>query len=82
MNKSTGAISLVLLGTALAMAGCSSPTDDEDDQQHGGGGHGGYVGTRVVPGFRGAGFGRGGVATAAPSARGGFGGIGSGGAGS
>ncbi len=41
MNKSSGAISLVLLGTALALAGCSSRSDEdegdwsEDDGQQG-----------------------------------------------
>ncbi len=82
MKKSTGAISLVLLGTALALAGCSSPSDDEDDPQQGGGGHGGHAGTHFVPVIRGGGFGRPGSVSATPSVRGGFGGIGSGGSGS
>jgi hypothetical protein len=80
MRKSTGTVSLVLLGTALALSGCSSRSDDEEDRQNAGG-HGGYVGTHVGSGFRGVGTGRvGSVAT--PSVRGGFGGIGSGAVGS
>ena len=76
MRKSTGTISLVLLGTALAVAGCSSRTDEEEDDRRGTGGHGGYVGTHVGSGFRSGGV-RGGSVAASPSARGGFGGIGS-----
>lgn len=73
MKKSTGTISLVLLGSALALPGCGSdPRDDEDDRQQAAG-HGGYVGTRFVPGFGGGGR----TATSTPSVRGGFGGIGS-----
>ena len=65
MNKSTKVISLVLMGSALALAGCSSRTDDEEeDRVGGGGGHGGYGGARVIaPGFRG------GWEVAYPSAR-------------
>ena len=81
MRKSTATISLVLLGTALALSGCSSRSEEEEENGQGGGGHGGYVGTRVVPGFRGVG-GRVGSATATPSVRGGFGGTGSAGVGS
>jgi hypothetical protein len=81
MNKSTKAISLVFMGSALALAGCSGWSDDDDDNptQH----HGGvYGGTRVVsPGFRG-GVGGGGSVSAGASARGGFGGIGGIGSGS
>jgi hypothetical protein len=73
---------LVLLGTALALSGCSSRSEDEEEDRHGVAGHGGYVGTRIGPGFRGASPVRGGSVAATPSARGGFGGIGSGGAGS
>ena len=86
MNKSSGAISLVLLGTALALAGCSSQSDEEggdwseDDGQQGHRGH--VVAPIVGPRFGGGlGGGRGSVG-AVPSARGGFGGIGSGGVGS
>lgn len=72
MNRSTQAISLVLLGTALAMSGCSQ-SEDEDQQQNGGGGaHGAYMGTRVG----GYGAGRGVGSVGVPSARGGFGGTG------
>jgi hypothetical protein len=81
MNKSTGAISLVLLGTALALAGCSRP-DDEDDEQQGGGGHGVHARTHIVPGIRGGGFGGGRTTVAPPSVRGGFGGTHTGGVGS
>ena len=82
MTKSTATISLVLLGTALALSGCSSRSEDEEQDRQGVGGHGGYVGTRIGPTFRGTGSGRVGSVTATPSVRGGFGGIGSGGAGS
>ena len=77
MRKSTAAISLVLLGTAVALAGCSRNEDDEERREGGGGGHVGgvYHGARI-----GTGIGRtgGGTATAAPSVRGGFGGTASG----
>lgn len=76
MNKSTGTISLVLLGTALALSGCSSPAEEDEDVQNAGG-HGGYVGTHYVPGSR-LGAGGGGTVAATPSARAGFGGTGSG----
>src|SRR5262249_31525383 len=77
MRKSTGTISLVLLGTALTLAGCSSQTEEKDEQRQGAGGHGGSAGTRFVPGFRGGGFAGTGTTSATPSVRGGFGGIGS-----
>ena len=74
MNKSTKAISLVLMGSALALAGCSSRTDEEEEDRVGnGGGHGVYTGGRVI-GSRVRG---GGVSVGSGvSARGGFGGIG------
>jgi hypothetical protein len=80
MNKSTKAISLVLMGSALALAGCSTGQDDDDKDRAQG--HGGvYGGARIVsPGFRGGGGGTS-VSTGA-SARGGFGGIGGFGSGS
>lgn len=73
MKKSTAAISLVLLGTAMTVVGCQSRTQDEEkkDQPATGGHAGGFVGTRVFSGSRGT--------TAAPSVRGGFGGFGRGG---
>ncbi len=78
MKKSTATISLVLLGTAMTVVGCQSRTRDEEkkDQPTSGGHAGGYVGTHAFSGARGVG---GGGTTAAPSARGGFGGIGRGG---
>jgi hypothetical protein len=81
MNKSTKAISLVLMGSALALAGCSSRSDDDEDDRtprHGGV----YGGMRVIsPGFRGGAGGSSSVSAGA-SARGGFGGIGGFGSGS
>jgi hypothetical protein len=81
MNKSTKAISLMLMGSALALAGCSTSRDDDDEdraQRHGGV----YGGARVIsPGFRGGTGGGTSVSTGA-SARGGFGGIGGFGSGS
>jgi hypothetical protein len=82
MNKSTKAISLVLIGSALALAGCSNWSDDDDEksaQRHGGV----YGGARVIsPGFRGGTSGGGSSVSAGASARGGFGGIGGFGSGS
>ncbi len=76
MNKSTKSISLVLIGSALALAGCS-PGSDDDEARHGGGAHAG-------PYMRGGSRFRGGGAAvgAGASARGGFGGIGAHGGGS
>lgn len=74
MRKSTATISLVLLGTAMALSGCHSQVKDDDEEKQPGG-HG-STGTHFVPIYRGTGTG-GGRATATPSARGGFGGIGS-----
>jgi hypothetical protein len=73
MNKSTKAISLVLMGSALALAGCSPRTDqdDEDNRVINGGGHGVYTSGRPI----GSGF-RGGTVGSGASARGGFGGTG------
>jgi hypothetical protein len=73
MNKSTKAISLVLMGSALALAGCSSRTDDEQDDRVGNSsGHGVYTSGRPI----GTGF-RGGAAVGSgASARRGFGGTG------
>jgi hypothetical protein len=83
MNKSTGAISLVLLGTTLALAGCSSDSDDEEGDWHAAGGQRAHVVAPIIrPGFRSGGFGGGGSVSSGPSARGGFGGIGSVGGGS
>ena len=84
MNKSTKAISLVLMGSALALAGCSSRTDDDDDNRVGNNrGHGVYGGSRVIAsGFGGGVRGGGGSVSAGPSARGGFGGTGGAGIGS
>jgi hypothetical protein len=78
MNKSTNAISLVLIGSALALAGCSSATDDDDNKRIGNnGGHGFYGGGRAIaPGFGGGVRGGGRSVSAGPSARGGFGGTG------
>ncbi len=77
MNKSTKAISLVLMGSALALAGCSSRTDEEEEDRVAQGGHhrhGGFIPV-IIPGSRG-GVSRGGSVSAGASARGGFGGIG------
>jgi len=83
MNKSTKAISLVLMGSALALAGCSSRTDNEDDDRIGSNGsHGVYGGSRVIAPRFGGGVGGGGSVSAGPSARGGFGGTGGVGSGS
>ena len=72
MNKSTSAISLVLIGSALALAGCSSGSDDDDeDDRAARGGHGYVGGGRVIAGPRG-GIGRGGAVSTGASARGGF----------
>ena len=80
MNKSTKAISLVLMGSALALAGCSNWSDDDDDKDRAQGHGGGYGGARIVsPGFRGGG---GTAVSTGASARGGFGGIGGFGSGS
>lgn len=75
MRKSTATISLVLLGTAMAMAGCHSKVrDEEKDKQQQPGARGGvYTGARYIPVPVGTGGGSG-TSTAAPSARGGFGG--------
>ena len=62
MNKSSGAISLVLLGTALALAGCSSQSEEEEGDWPADGGQGGrmrVVARSIGPGF-GGGIGRGG----------------------
>ena len=73
MNKSTKVISLVLMGSALSLAGCARERDDEEENRGGGGAH---AGPRVIApvGIRG-GMGGGSVSSGA-SARGGFGGIG------
>jgi hypothetical protein len=71
MNKSTKAISLVLMGSALALAGCSSRSDDEDEDDRTAAGTHGYRGGVPVM-IRGSGVGRGSVSSA-PSVRGGFG---------
>jgi hypothetical protein len=77
MNKSTTAISLVLMGSALALAGCSSRTDDDDNNRvRNNTGHGGYGGGRMIAPVFGGGTGGGRAVSAAPSARGGFGGTG------
>jgi hypothetical protein len=79
MKKSTGTVSLVLLGTALALAGCSH-SDDEDEEQQAAGGHGVHSGTHFIPGIRTGGFrGSGRSTVATPSVRGGFGGTHAGG---
>jgi hypothetical protein len=78
MRKSTGTISLVLLGTAMAVAGCSTRSEEEDDENQATAHRGGHAGVRYVPGFRVGGTGRGGTVTATPSARAGFGGTGAG----
>ena len=78
MRKSTGTISLVLLGAAVALAGCSTSTDEDEEKQQVAGGHGGTAGAHYVPGFRVGGAGRGGTVTSTPSARAGFGGTGAG----
>jgi hypothetical protein len=75
MNKSTQAISLVLMGSALALAGCSSGSDDDEDDRAARSGHGYAGGARLIAGPR-VGTGRGGIVGAGASARGGFGGIG------
>src|SRR5947208_132872 len=57
MNRSSTAISLVLIGSALALAGCGKSEPDWDDEEPTQpqnatttGGHGGYVGgARVFP---------------------------------
>ncbi len=83
MNKSTKAISLVLMGSALALAGCSSRTDDDEDNRVGtNGGHGVYGGSRVIAPRFGGGVSGGRSVSASPSVRGGFGGTGSVGIGS
>jgi hypothetical protein len=85
MNKSTKTISLVLIGSALTLAGCSSSeadlgvTFDEDEPQnqvnhghtggHLGAGAGIYAASRIL----GRGVGGGGMVGAGVSARGGFG---------
>jgi hypothetical protein len=74
MNKSTTAISLVLMGSALALVGCSSRTDDDDNNRVGNStGHGGYGGGRMIAPVFGGGTGGG---RAVSAARGGFGGTG------
>jgi hypothetical protein len=76
MNKSTKAISLVLMGSALAFAGCSSGSDDDEDGRDARGGHGYHGGAPgIIPGSRPE-VGRGGAVSTGTSARGGFGGIG------
>ena len=82
MNKSTGAISLVLLGTAMALAGCSSRSDEDEGDWQDPDAPRTHVGAPIVRPGLGGGFGRTGSVGATPSARGGFGGIGSVGAGS
>ena len=77
MNKSTKAISLVLMGSALALAGCYSRTDDEENNRVGNStGHGVYGGGRFIAPRFGGGVGGGRAVSAAPSVRGGFGGTG------
>ncbi len=73
MNKSTQAISQILMGSVLALAGCSSGSDDAEDDRAAQGGHGYRGGVPVM--IRGGGARPGGV-TSAPSVRGGFGGTG------
>jgi hypothetical protein len=75
MNKSTKVISLVLMGSALALAGCSTRSDDDEDERTAQGGQGYRAGVPVMIPRSGSGVGRGAVSTA-PSARGGFGGTG------
>jgi hypothetical protein len=77
MRRSTTALSLALLGSAVFLTGCSRDSDDDewDETSARGGGH-------VVP-FIGRGLtggARGGTSAPSPgvSARGGFGGIGAG----
>ena len=74
MRKSTSSISLVLVGSALFLAGCSR--DEEEEQRQGGAGRVGFI-PFFIGGSRGrAGGPQGGPArTPSPgvSARGGFG---------
>ena len=78
MKRSTTAVSLALVGSAVFLAGCSRDPED-DEQRDGTAVHGG---AHVVPHFgRGlTGGTRAGTGVASPgvSARGGFGGIGAG----
>jgi hypothetical protein len=65
------------MGSALALAGCSSRTDDEDDDRAGNSGSRGvYGGGRLIAPRFGGGVGGRGPVSVSPSARGGFGGIG------
>ncbi len=83
MQRSSKAITLVLLGSAFVIGGCSEDEDEEvaREQNQGAQGHGGrgiFIAPRIGGGMMGGGRGVG----AAPSARGGFGGTGSVGVGS
>jgi hypothetical protein len=75
MNKSTRAITSVLMGSALALAGCSTGSDDDENDRAAQGGYGYAGGARVIAGPR-VGIGRGGAVSTGASLRGGFGGIG------
>jgi hypothetical protein len=70
MKRSTEVLSLVLIGSVVAMGVCRSQ-DDEDEQNNGGGRSGGvaYIGGRYLSGGRTVGS-----TTPSVSARGGFGG--------
>ena len=75
MDRSSKAITLALIGSALFLSGCDEPEDEDGEpngQAAGARHHGGgvFIGPRI------GGGGAGGVATS-PSARGGFGSTGS-----
>ncbi len=80
---STKSISLVLMGSALVIAGCSSRSgDDEEDDGASHRTHGFHGGVPVIIRGAGGGVGRGAGVSTGSSVRGGFGGIGGVGAGS
>lgn len=81
MQRSSKAISLVLIGSALLIGGCGEDEEVAQEPNQGAQGHGGR-GIFIVPRIGGGMMGGGRGVGAAPSARGGFGGTGSVGVGS
>jgi hypothetical protein len=75
MNASTRSISLVLLGSAVFLAGCRRD-EDEENRRNGGYGYGPRVFMGGGPGIR-SGGGTSSAPSSGVSARGGFGGTGS-----
>lgn len=68
MKRSTETLSLVLIGSVIAMGGCRSGDDDEERNGRGRMGGGAYMVGRALSGGRGVG-----TATPSVSSRGGFG---------